>query len=348
MDKKLIESILNNLKEDKVKYQLNSKVLVIDGLNCFLRAFSIVNQFNKDNNHIGGMIGFLKSIGYAIKLVNPTRTIIVFDGPGGSASKKNLYPDYKANRNTGRVTNYHIFQGDKEGENEAIGNQMTRLIQYLHCLPLDILCIDALEADDVMGHLVEEFEQNTETNEITLMSADQDFLQLVSSKTQVYSPTKKKFYQTDKVLDEYKVHPNNFLIMKTLMGDDSDNLPGIDGLGPKKFDKLFGEYLNTKNKFSLNDVFNLAESNQEQNKLCGKILERKNQMEINYQLMNLRDIPLSNENKNIIKQTLHKNINLDKLTFITMYNSDNLAESIPNVHYWVNQCFSTLQSYRTI
>jgi len=348
MNKELIKELLNNLKEDNQKYTLNNKILIIDGLNTFLRSFAIINQFNSNNNHIGGLVGFLKSLGYIIKLINPTRVIVVFDGPGGSASKKNLYPEYKSNRHTGRVTNYHIFLNDKEGENESISNQMNRLLQFLHLLPIDLICIDALEADDIMGYLVSKYEKNNETSQITIMSADQDFLQLVSSKTQIYSPTKKKFYQTPQVLDEYGIHPNNFIIMKSLMGDKSDNLPGIDGLGPKKFKKLFTEYLKTELKFSLEQVLELATINIEFNKLYGKVLERKNQLEINYKLMDLKNIPLSPENINIIEDMLSKEVKFDKQNFYLMYNNDNLGESIPNCYNWLLQIFTPLQTYRII
>ena len=67
------------------------------------------------------------------------------------------------------------------------------------------------------------------TKEVTIMSADQDFLQLVSNKTSLYSPTKKKLYKPSTVLDEYKVSSYNFVNYKILMGDVSDNLPGVIG-----------------------------------------------------------------------------------------------------------------------
>lgn len=346
MDKHFLKELLNNLdSKNKQNYTLNSKILIIDGLNTFLRSFSIINHFNSNHNHIGGLIGFLKSLGYAIKLVEPTRVIIVFDGPGGSASKKNLYPDYKANRNTGRTTNYTVFQ-DKEEENDAINNQMLRLLQYLQLLPLDIICIDALEADDVIGYLVQKYENEEEVSQITLMSADKDFLQLVSSKTQVYSPTKKKFYKIPQVLEEYGVHPNNFLIMKTLLGDDSDNLPGINGLGPKKFQKLFGEVLKKEPIIDLKEIFLLSENNIESNVLYGRILEYKKQLEINYTLMNLKNIPISNENKEIIEFILKKEVFLNKQNFLLMYNNDQLNDSIPNVYNWISQIFNILEIYR--
>ena len=84
---------------------------------------------------------------------DPTKVVIVFDGVGGSSARRNLFPAYKANRNTSRMTNYSIFSS-KDEENESINNQMARLIQYLQCLPVTMICIDGIEADDTIGYLV--------------------------------------------------------------------------------------------------------------------------------------------------------------------------------------------------
>lgn len=341
-EKAFLKKLINNLEEDKQILTLNSKVLIIDGLNTFLRNFSIINQFNTSHNHIGGLVGFLKSIGYGCKLINPTRVIIVFDGQGGSSSKKNLFPEYKANRSITRIINYTSFT-EKEEEVESLSNQMARLIQYLSILPLDIICIDSVEADDIIGLLAEQYETAEDCNQVTIMSADQDFLQLVSPKIQVYSPTKKKIYQIKQVLDEYGVHPSNFLLKKTLLGDSGDNIPGINGLGPKKLLKLFPQ-LSSPEVQSLDSIFSISKKGD--NVLHERILERKIQLETNFILMNLRDVPLSPENKEIIKQTLEEKVVLDKQKFLTMYAVDELGESIPNVLSWVSNIFNTLQIYR--
>ena len=59
-------------------------ILILDGLNTFLRSFTMINHTNSDGHHVGALTGFLKSLGYAIKLLDPTKVIIVFDGVGGS------------------------------------------------------------------------------------------------------------------------------------------------------------------------------------------------------------------------------------------------------------------------
>jgi 5'-3' exonuclease len=318
-------------------------ILILDGLNTFLRAFTMINHTNSDGHHVGALTGFLKSLGYAIKLLDPTKVIIVFDGVGGSNSKKNLYPEYKANRNKSRMTNFSIFLS-KEEEAESINNQMGRLIQYLQCLPITLICIDGIEADDVIGYLAVKFENFALTNKVTIMSADKDFLQLTSEKTQVYSPTKKKIYTPKDVIDEYEVHNLNFINYKILMGDQSDNLPGVPGLGPKKLLKLF-PILSENRKISLNEVLIYASERVNEHALYSSVIERRHQLEINKQLMDLQTIPLSDGNKIEIQQNFNNAYSLNKNMFMQMYLVDKLNEGIPNTSNWLSQVFGGLDNF---
>jgi len=322
------------------KQHIDNNILIIDGLNTFLRCFSVINMINPNGHHIGGLVGFLKSIGYAIKILDPTKVIIVFDGVGGSSSKRNLFPAYKSNRYANRITNYDSFK-TKEEENEAIHSQIIRLIHYLKCLPLSIICIDGLEADDIIGNIVGTYEDNINTNNITVMSADKDFLQLVSEKTQIYSPSKKKVYKQNDVIDEYNVHPNNFIAYKVLLGDKSDNIPGIKGLGDKKLLKMFPE-LKNEAKFHLHEILEKS-SKEKDNDLFAKINELSNQLQINNRLMNLKETSISLENLQIIKNNIQESNGLNKSAFNTMYNSDLLGDSIPHVDNWIYTVFNTLE-----
>ena len=119
-------NILSQVNNDQ--RGVSDSILIVDGLNTFLRAFTMINHINQDGAHIGGLTGFLKSVGYAIKMIEPTKVILVFDGAGGSNNKRNLYPEYKANRNKKRMTNYSIFS-TRDEETESVNNQMARVIQ---------------------------------------------------------------------------------------------------------------------------------------------------------------------------------------------------------------------------
>ena len=96
-------SIFENLKAEKKLAQeqglsssVRKEVLLVDGYNTFIRCFAAIPTLNEDGLHTGGMSGFLKSVGYAIKLLTPDRCVIVFDGPGGSMKRRKIYPDYKS------------------------------------------------------------------------------------------------------------------------------------------------------------------------------------------------------------------------------------------------------------
>jgi len=338
---KSYRELLANLSNEPRKR--TDSILLIDGLNTFLRSFSLINHVNPSLNHVGGLTGFLKSIGYAIRINNPTYVIVIFDGIGSSNNKKNLFPDYKANRTTRRVINSAIFGENIDDEKEAIATQMERLMHYLHCLPISIICIDGLEADDVIGYLATDFETNDAINKVTIMSADKDFLQLISDKVQVYSPSKKKIYQPKDVLEEYNISSKNYILQKILLGDQSDNIPGVPGLGPKKFEKFFPE-LSEDKEYNLTHLLVKSQEKLNEHKLYSTLLAFKHQLIINNQLMNLKQLVISDENKSLIKQMARHKNELNGYVFISMYISDKLEESIPNVTGWLNEIFNPLNS----
>jgi len=342
MSKSKYEQLLSNVQPD-IRKELSS-ILIIDGLNTFLRSFTMINHINPDGHHIGGLTGFLKSIGYAIRMCDPTKVVIVFDGVGGSNARRNLFPEYKANRNVNRMTNYSIFQSKAE-EQESINNQMERLIQYLKCLPVTVISIDGLEADDIIGYLANKFQAYDETQQVTIMSADKDFLQLVSPKVSLYSPTKKKVYAPKDVLEEYGVSSINFINYKILLGDSSDNVPGVTGLGPKKLTKLFPE-LTGVNYVTLDSIIEKSAELISENKLYLSVVERSRQLYINQQLMLLNGEFLSPENKQLVKDAFNNSFELNIPIFLQLYHNDKLGESIPNVQSWLTQLFGYPNSFK--
>jgi DNA polymerase-1 len=178
------------------------------------------------------------------------------------------------------------------------------------------------------------------------MSADQDFLQLVTDKVTVYSPIKKKFYTPKLVKEEYGLIPQNFINKKVLMGDDSDNIPGVKGLGPKKLFKLFPE-LESDQTIALESILEKSKELVNEHGLYGNICNFEKQLLINQQLMDLSDPDIPEDSLEEIKQVLTNEPNkLDKLHFLKLYNEDRLQNSIPNVEIWLNEIFSYLQVYK--
>ena len=338
----LYKDILNNLHEESnlEPLHLNSRVLLIDSMNTFLRSFAMIPAINPQGNHIGGLVGFLKSLGYVIKLIRPTRVILVFDGQGNITNRRNTYAEYKANRQIKRITNYKVFSTLEE-ESDSIATQMLRLLDYLKSLPVNISIIDKIEADDTIAYLSQKLK-----DDIIIYSADQDFLQLVNNRITVYSPIKKKFYKPNDVYEQYGMHPYNFITMKCLMGDKSDNLPGVKGLGPKKLMKFFPEITGEK-RFTLQEAYQKATDKVEEHGIYGNVHLFKSQLEINYELMSLENIELLDKDKKELDKLIDSPpYNFNKKRFLQMYERDLLGRGIPNTEFWLAEVFSYLQNYK--
>ena len=142
--------------EKESNSQHDTNIVIVDGTNTFMRSFIKVQKLNYSGHHVGGLIGFLKSICYLVKRFVPTKVIIVFDGANSSNSRKNINPQYKANRNVQKVRKGNFFNS-KEDEDISIEEQMVRLTQYLRCLPLFQLAVDGCEADDIIAYLSKTF-----------------------------------------------------------------------------------------------------------------------------------------------------------------------------------------------
>ena len=92
--RKRYREILSDIgKQVSTEQGLNEHVLIIDGLNNFIRTWAVSPATNADGQHIGGIVGFLQTIGLAIRTIMPTRVIIAFDGKGGSARRKKIFPE---------------------------------------------------------------------------------------------------------------------------------------------------------------------------------------------------------------------------------------------------------------
>jgi DNA polymerase I len=339
---KAYQDILNNLHEGSTlePLHLNSRVLLIDSMNTFLRSFAMIPAINPQGNHVGGLVGFMKSLGYAIKLIQPTRVVLVFDGQGNITNRRNTYSEYKANRKIKRITNFNVFSTLEE-ESDSVATQMLRLLDYLKTLPVNISIIDKIEADDTIAYMSQKLK-----DDVIIYSADQDFLQLVNERITVYSPIKKKFYRPNDVFEQYGLYPHNFITMKCLMGDKSDNLPGVKGLGPKKLFKYFPE-LTGKEKFTLQEAYQKATDSVEEHGMYGNVHLFKSQLEINHELMSLEDIELIDKDQQELDELIETNpYNFNKAKFLGMYEKDLLGRGIPNTEFWLTEVFSYLQNYK--
>ena len=315
----------------------NDSVLLIDGMNLFIRVFSAIPTTNEDGVHVGGIVGFLRSLAFNINMIRPTRTIIVFDGKGGSNRRRKIFPEYKMGRKMSyRLNRAHNFL-TREEEQQMMIRQLNRVVEYLECLPVSIMNMENIEADDVIGYLSKHIYKNNKT---TIVSTDKDFLQLVDETTSIYSPTKKKMYNEDEVFEEYGIHPKNFLLFRMFDGDKSDGIPGVNGIGMKTLVKLF-PFMKTKEKYTLDDIYRSAET--QKNPLCEKVLQSKDLLDMNKTLMDLEDGIISGQTKLKVKEIVERPIQrLIKHRFQTMFLEDKMFTALPNLNSWLATTFNRM------
>ena len=334
--------MLASLEKQELPKDANDRILIIDGLNTFIRAFVVVPTVNENGTHVGGITGFLMSIGYAIRNIKPTRVIICFDGKGGSQRRRKLFPDYKATRRVKhRMTRINEFNS-VDDERVAMAQQLQRLSQYLEQLPISVMSIENIEADDAMAYISQ---QVYPKSQCVIMSTDKDFLQLIDERVQVWSPTKKKFYFKDTIKEEFDIDSKNFLMYRVLTGDSSDNIPGIRGAGTKTLQKRLPILFEDK-KIKLEDIFEHIKTADDGTKLSKSILSSKDMLELNHKLMQLEEVDISGRSKesinNICKQDIPK---LVKPNFMKMLLEDSINMNIKNPQLWLKDTFSTLNAF---
>ena len=262
-------------------------------------------------------------------MFRPTRVIIVFDGKGGSTRRRKIYPEYKQNRKTEYRVNRTYDFASQEDEKQNMIMQLQRIVEYLDTLPVTVLSYDNIEADDTIGYLCRQV--LTDSN-ITIMSTDKDFLQLANGRIKVWSPTKKKLYDEQAVLDEYGISSHNLIWYRVIDGDKSDNIKGVKGLGLKTIQKKL-PFL------SENRIVNIDE-------IITKLPESKDIIELNYKLMQLSDVDISGTTKTKITERVRQPINrLIKYKFQKMFLEDKLYTALPNLNSWLVTNFNQLNHY---
>jgi DNA polymerase-1 len=325
----------------------NSHLLVIDGLNTFIRVFSAVPALNDDGMHIGGVTGFLRSIAAVIRKHKPTRCVIVFDGKGGSVRRKQMYPNYKANRANKTAFNRYKEFASIQDEQQSMKRQYGRMIQYLQCLPITTLAIDNIEADDAIAYIANEIFTEQE-NKVTIVSTDRDFLQLVNNRISVWSPIKKKMYTPNVMREEFGIDAKNYLLYRALTGDKSDNIPGVNGVGLKTMIKRLP--IITENKqLSVEEFVEYASNAEKKYKVHETIESNSETIQLNYKLMQLKDVDIAGTTKLLILEKIREEINsMDVLNFKKMFMTDKMYTVIKDLDTWMSTSFNSLNAYRNL
>jgi len=345
-DKKKLWSLFQNMPEEEknksVSKSKNSDVLLIDAYNTFIRGWTASPAMNENGDHTGGISSFLKSMGYAIKLIKPTRVIVVFDGKGGSQKRRKIYPDYKKGRKTNLRIN-RTYEDNVPDNDKSFQRELIRTIKYLDILPVTTMSVDNIEADDVIAYLCTNTFKNSN---VTIMSADKDFLQLATDKVTIWSPTKKKLYGCNEIHSEFGISCQNFILYRVMEGDTSDNINGIKGAGLKTIIKAFPFLANVDEESSLEEIYNYSENHKGRYKIYDSILNNKSMVERNYELMQLKETQIQSFTQLRIEEIIEKEIpKLNKIAFSKLITEDRMWNNIPNYQIWLNECFNNLNNF---
>jgi DNA polymerase-1 len=265
----------------------NRPILIVDGLNLFTRHFIANPTMTKKGEPAGGVMGFVKALAWLVDDIFPSKVVVVWEG-GGSARKRAIFSDYKQKR---RPQKLNRFYEDMPNTVQNRNWQVATTVALLRFLPVHQIYVENVEGDDVIGYICKYRFQNE--NKI-ILSSDKDFYQLLDENTQIYTPTGKKYVNTDIVLEKFQITPNNFCTAKALCGDPSDNVPGIKGVGFKSLAKRFPE-LGSLEDVSISDIIKEATSRRTPKgpKIYQRIEEGADVIKRNWKLMYLGSSTMS-------------------------------------------------------
>jgi 5'-3' exonuclease len=332
---------------------MKKRIILVDGFNLFIRCFNIIPITNDDGEHFGGVFGSLRSLRHIVETFKPNELVFVWDGPKSGLKRKQILKEYKGTRNKewkrGSIKAYDFL--DEQEEKDNFNYQINRLKEYIDNLPFKTSSIPYIEADDVIAYYAKLSEKLG--NETIIYSTDGDYKQLVSENTVIYHPMMKKNIGPKYIMEKHGVIPENFIFIKCLIGDKSDNISGIKGLGEKTILKLFPRLSEEPYEDIDEFIFEAVHIVNSGTKGYTKaqinkyklIVENKELLKTNYKLMQLIDPDISVDSKDIIRFMYDDKPNkFNRHRLRMMFLEDKLATQIKNFEYW-QMAFSGLQFF---
>ncbi len=273
------------------------RVIIIDALNMFLRAYIVDPSLSSNGQPIGGLKGSIKILQKLVRISKPDSIVVVWDGPNGSRKRKSMNKNYKAGRKPLRLNRaFHNLTDDEELQNKIW--QQSRLIEYLNEMPIVQIMLPEIEADDVIAHVAQL--KHYDGWQKVIISNDKDFLQLCNDETVVYRPTADVLLNKKRIVEEYGIHPTNMALARAIVGDVSDNLPGIKGAGLTSIKKRLS-FLASEKDYTIQEVIDFCDHADQKLKFFSNIVEGRDIIEHNYKMMQLYSPMLSINSKDFVK-----------------------------------------------
>ncbi len=241
-------------------------IYVFDAINFLFRSFyAIKGMRNHEGLPTNALFGFIRTIQKLFKDFSPEYFVAVFDGPDNKKSRSALYEHYKAHRT---------------GMPEELLAQLQPAIDYCKLAGIPVLIIPGVEADDTMGSIAH-WASDADAK-VFLISSDKDLCQLVTDDVHLLHPHKDNLDVDAKKVEElYGVAPHQIVDLLAIMGDSSDNIPGISGMGPKTAVELLKQFGSLKKIYShINEI--------ESTKRKEKLIAEKDLAFLSYELAKIQ------------------------------------------------------------
>jgi len=200
------------------------RLVLVDAANTLYRAFFALPPLRaSDGFPTGALHGFAQMLNKVVREERPTAMAVVFDAPG-KGFRHEVFPDYKATR---------------EAQPEDLAAQFPVARELVEASGIPIVQVPGYEADDVIASLVAHAPADAE---VVIVSTDRDLMQLVSDRVHLLDTMRDRRYGPAEVAERFGVPPSRILDVRALIGDTTDNIPGVKGIGEKGAAKLIGEY----------------------------------------------------------------------------------------------------------
>lgn len=244
---------------------MSQKSLVIDGNSYMWRAFYAYGLLNN-----GVSNGIIKYVFDVVKKFSPSSVVICWDH-GKSLWRSELYPSYKSNR----------IRKKEDIDMEELSRQANLSKKFLLEYNISSISVRGVEADDLISW-VSEYISRFNHKQVVIITSDKDIWQLVNDDRIVFDHVKEKIVDKKYIVDEMNISSDKIIEVKAMMGDKSDNVVGINGIGEKTAIKLINDYGSLKQMLEISNVGNLSSS-----KRTVKILDDYDELNISYKLMKI-------------------------------------------------------------
>lgn len=294
------------------------KIILVDGNNLLFRSYYATaynGNFMKNSKGFptNALFGFTNMINKIVEEEKPTRMVVAFD-----------------KGKTFRHDKYDFYKGGRSETPDELKQQFPIAKDMLGYMGIKYYEIDNYEADDIIGTFAKLCNENDDYIG-TIISSDKDLLQLISPQVDIKLLKQKDYirYNEDSFKDDYGIEPINIIDLKALMGDASDNIPGVAGVGEKTALKLLKEYKNLDGVYANIDNIKGA--------LKDKLINDKDNAYMSYEIATIyRDVPMEIDLDDIIcKEIDYEKLNqlYEELEFYSFLKKLNVVKKSENIEY---------------